>query len=307
MARRIYLSVIAVAILAMPAAVSAASSGKRSHVRAGVRSRVHAKRHVIAVRRGRHIHWYKRAATRIPRRKHTKLLRLSRGGKLGPAIRPVDPAPAIGGVQSGFACGTFQGPTSDSFAYIESYAPSLYSDMLVCSLNNGGNTMSHTESTPCFNPYAQSAITSPFEDATFMDGESVIVCNTPDDNGAGGSQASSVPYTFYRQGFTCQATVGIGADGNTADNIKNQDSIEFHQDYSPSGGGPTSSITTACVGQLPHNVTPPSQPATHVVGCSQYNPFVPGGVVRGLGLSASYPDGQYSEVCNTPNYSVPQI
>lgn len=186
----------------------------------------------------------------------------------------------------------------------------LYSDVLLCVTNIGPTAQSFSEAPnpACSNPFAVSVYYGPCVFANFSDGESMAPAPIiPDDNGAGDSDAQNVLPTLYKQAFTCQATVGVGASDSTADNIKNQDSVEFYVNYPDYDGHPVSSITTACIGEVPAGVTiNTSAPVTHLVGCSEYNPFVPGGYVQGLGISGTFPDRQYGEICNVPNYPVSQ-
>jgi hypothetical protein len=109
--------------------------------------------------------------------------------------------------------------------------------------------------------------------------------------------------TLARQGFSCEVTVGIGANGQTAKNYFVGDSQEFYIAY-VQGGASLESVTTNCVGTLPHGTTAPTSIVSHQVACSQFQPIgAKTPTIQGYGISTTYPDGMYSETCNTPNFS----
>ncbi len=148
---------------------------------------------------------------------------------------------------------------------------------------------------------------APLEYATFTDGEWLVLCTVPDDNGAGGSQANSegAPYTVYQQGFRCDAAIGVGGSDSTPYLAKTSDSLEYSQTYTETSDGISQSVTaltTTCIGQLPNSVTIDTSAVPHLVSCTQYDPNAPGQVVRGLGETITYPDGQFQETCNVPAY-----
>jgi hypothetical protein len=277
-------------VAALPAAAQARTTGALKHAKVHVVSR-HGTKSVRA-RGSRH-----RAVT------------LSRRSGFGRQARVVTASPTITVAQTGFGCGAIGQVTFDTVSWYETYtsgSTTLYSDMLACSGNNGGTTESHTESGPynCGNYNgAVSDPNSPYEYAAFADGEYALICNNPADNGSGSSNADNSGYNFAAQGFSCQATVGTGSSDNTASNIKNKDSIEFTEDYTDVNNNPASAITTGCMGQLPAKYTVSTSIVAHEVGCSQLNPYGLG-YVRGLGVSVTYPDGQYEETCNTPDYNL---
>lgn len=220
------------------------------------------------------------------------------------------PGPTIAVRGTGHGCGFTMFPAADWIQYVESYSAdgtTLYNDVTWCAQNQGpGTPQTHTEAQgdSCDNPGGQSVTDSPNEEATFTDGEAILICTIPDDNGSGGSNGEFAPYTFYQQAFTCQATVGVGATDSTPDNIKNKDSIEYYERYTDFDGNSVAGITTACLGQLPAGtVIDPNATVTHLVGCSEFNPFG-AGYVQGYGITMTSPDGQYEEDCSVPNYSV---
>ena len=83
---------------------------------------------------------------------------------------------------------------------------------------------------------------------------------------------------------------------------KTNDSLEYPQTYTENSQT-VKALTTSCIGQLASNETAPSTPVAHLVSCTQYDPFAAGKFVRGLGETITYPDGQFQETCNVPDYS----
>jgi hypothetical protein len=172
--------------------------------------------------------------------------------------------------------------------------------------NDGGTTEDNSffPSPTCDLAGGESVHESPLELARFMDGEVMVLCTVPDDNGSGGSQANGEPtasYVVYQQGFPCQAAVGTGSSGNSAFIAKTKDSLEYSQTYTENGQT-VKALTTSCIGKLPSNKTAPSTPVAHLVSCTQYDPFAAGKFVKGLGETITYPDGQFQETCNVPDY-----
>ena len=178
--------------------------------------------------------------------------------------------------------------------------------MLSCVGNDGGNTESNAffPSPTCVNSRGDSVDEAPLEVAKFMDGEWMALCTVPDDSGTGGSEANDqhAPYVVYQQGFPCEAAVGTGSSGNSAFIAKTNDSLEYSQTYNETGQTVTA-LTTSCIGQLPSGKTAPSTPVAHLVSCTQYDPKAAGKFVKGLGETITYPDGQFQETCNVPNYT----
>ncbi len=283
--------------LLLSAAASASAPRAGAH-RAG-------KVHVVAVRRQGHLVWLSRSAQQWSRRSLT-LSRATRFAQHEP--RTASSVPTITVTGLGFPCSNppYSNNTYDTAAWVESYAPSLYSDMATCQGNDGVAAQSHQELP---NPVGcagwggvwKSQSTSPTENAQFSDGEWIAICNVPDDNGSGGSNANNSPYTFYQQGFRCGAVAGVGSSDSTVYRAKTNDSIELYQNYVDYNGNSTQAITTSCLGVLPSSVTVSSSPVANFVACYQYNPNG-GSTVLGYGETVTYPDRQWSETCTTPNY-----
>jgi hypothetical protein len=299
MNRRILLGATLVAALAAPTAASAHSrpTAVRGH---------HSKVHVIAVRRGHRLVWLNKRIQRLDRRlSHEQISRRGHARRFEFRRLPTT---------SESLTVNFTGQTNcigrgsyNTLNYTLNYGAGLGSQTLLCNSYTGATSDSHTEGTGCniaypsTGPYGYEAS---YDVGTFADGLEYLVCNTPDENSANQSNANAVPFSFYSQGFRCQDTVGTGADGNTPLNIKNSDSIEVYQPYTDYNGDNVTSITTACFGTLPAGVTAPSTSVTHEVGCSEYNPYTTG-YVRSLGETVTYPDGEYAESCNLPNFPTP--
>jgi hypothetical protein len=274
--------------------------------------------HVIAVRRGHHVIW-KVKHHGLPTQKLHPVVKLSSDFRSARSIRGFDFNQISTSLGS---CPTT--PATDGLAYYEPYGgyygstsptTGVFSDTLTCFGGGGPSTAFYAAVTPpigcSFPNLAGQSIEANAEFVNFVDGEWAVMCNKANDTaGTPGGIApgftvspvldQSPAFSFVGQAFTCQDTVGVGANGQTPDNIRNQDSIEFYQAL----GNNTYSITTTCIGNLHHvpgSPTPPSQPTAHWLGCLEYNPF-PGASLKGYGVSVTYPDGQYSETCNVPNY-----
>lgn len=234
---------------------------------------------------------------------------------LGLVLVPAAAGSSISVKRQGFHCNFVGGALSTMFntvdgtTFIESYAmggKTLYSDTLVCQGIAGPASRTHAEfgGELCSDSDAKSVPGASSEIATFKDTEVVFVCNNPDDDGAGHSNADAVPLGYVNQGFPCPASVGSGANGNTMLMVHTADSIEVDQTYSTYTGGTATSTTTTCIGQLPKSATAPKGDVAHQVTCAQANPSG-GPVIQSTGISATYPDGQYSQTCNVPNNQVP--
>jgi hypothetical protein len=186
--------------------------------------------------------------------------------------------------------------TNDSVSFTNN---SDGSSVMTCS-GNAGSTLSSSSQADCtteddsFGPFTY----GPYGAfATFADGEYVGFC-------------ADTPTYFFQvfsgqeTGFQCEATVGTGANGQSAVNYVGTDSlndfeIAFHpigQDY----GLYTGIDTTSCVGAVPASVAVPPQPVTHTVACEQPEGFL--GAAQGYGVSVTYPDRQYSETCYTDEF-----
>jgi len=267
----------------------------------GVKRGAKTTKHLIAVRHGHKIVW----KVRNHGLAHGKHVAMKLTSRVAFAHALTVDQPTINVTDSGgpgCASAALTTNTGSFIADFETYAQSLYSDVLDCSGNNGSTTEANAESNgPACNLGGESVSSGPFVSATFMDGENALVCNVPDDNGLGDSLANNYPFKVYQQGFACQATAGTGSLDKNAYNTTDNDSIEVYQTYTNYGGLLTSSVVSVCVGQLPSNTQISSQIVTNLVGCSQVNPFT-GGVITGYGESITYPNHQYSEYCDTPNY-----
>lgn len=104
------------------------------------------------------------------------------------------------------------------------------------------------------------------------------------------------------QGYSCSVTVAYGPTGAQTFNTHTTDSTEFYIPYTVNSTT-YDSVTSNCIGKLPAGKTAPTTIVTHVLtSCSQFDPFVPGNhYIFGSGISTTFPDGLYSETCNTPN------
>jgi hypothetical protein len=296
-------------IAALTLAAPAAAAPK--HYKVLGKSRHHlgkpAHRQLIAVRHGHRIHWYSKThglpKKKLPPIKLSANLRFAHAGirTFSPTFGPTSEPTAIGTGPCNF------GPTlmtPDGMSYVQDYGR-LAADVMSCVGNNGGivEANSFFSSPTCTNAGAQSVHSSPLEVATFTDGEWMALCTVPDDNGSGGSQANTqdAHYAVYQQGFACQAAVGTGANDNAARIVNTHDSLEYSQKYTEDGQTVTA-LTTSCIGKLASNVTVSSSPVFHLVSCTQFDPNAPGKFVRGLGETITYPDRQFQETCNVPNY-----
>jgi hypothetical protein len=302
---------MAALILAAPAAAAPKHYKVLGKARHHLRKPAH--KQLIAVRHGHRIHWFSR--THGLAKKRLPPIKLSANVKFAHGIRAATFGPTSTPSVTGTGPCTFGaapppltgGPlvTPDGMAYVQAYG-GLAADVLSCVGNNGGNTEANAffPSPACNNPAAKSVDDSPVELASFTDGEFMVLCTVQDDDNSGGSQANDqhAPYVVYQQGFPCQAAVGIGSDGNTPHIAKTNDSLEYQQTYSENGQNVTA-LTTSCIGKLASNVTVPSSPVFHLVSCTQYDPNAAGKFVRGLGETITYPDGQFQETCNVPDYS----
>jgi hypothetical protein len=304
--RRLWLpAAVLMAALILAAPVAAAPK----HYRVLGKARHHLgkpKRHnLIAVRHGHRIHWFSKThghpKKKLPPIKLSANVRFAHAG-----IRAFGPTsePTVTGTGSCDFGPTLMTP--DGMSYVQSYG-SLKAEVLNCVGNNGAHAMLNEQyqSPACVNNGgASGADGSPLEVATFMDGEWLALCTVPDRATSGDSQANDqhAPYVVYQQGFPCQAAVGVGSDGNTAFIAKTNDSLEYSQTYTENDQTVTA-LTTSCIGQLSSSTTVPSTPVYHLVSCTQYDPKAPGKFVKGLGETITYPDRQFQETCNVPNYT----
>jgi hypothetical protein len=302
--RRLWL--LAAALAALTLAAPAAAAPRHYKVLGKARHHLGKPKHkqLIAVRHGHRIHWFSKTHG-LPKHKLPPI-KLSANVKFAHAgIRAFGPT-SVPTVTGTGGC-NFGAPlvTSDGMAYVQSYG-GLSADVLSCVGNDGGNAESNAffPSPTCVNNHGDSVDEAPLEVAKFMDGEWMTLCTVPDDNGSGGSAANTqhAPYVVYQQGFPCEAAVGTGSSGNSAFIAKTNDSLEYSQTYTENGQTVTA-LTTSCIGQLPSGKTAPSAPVAHLVSCTQYDPKAAGKFVKGLGETITYPDGQFQETCNVPNYT----
>jgi hypothetical protein len=104
------------------------------------------------------------------------------------------------------------------------------------------------------------------------------------------------------KGFRCEVTVGVGPHDQTPRNFFVTDSTEFTTRFQANGTF-YRSVVSNCVGQLPPGTVHSSEIVTHVVSCSQFNPDGKNKpTIKGFGVSTTYPDGLFSETCDTPNF-----
>ncbi len=105
------------------------------------------------------------------------------------------------------------------------------------------------------------------------------------------------------QGFRCEATVGTGPSDSTPTNMLTTNSSEFYFSYTQ-GSNTYDSVTSNCAGTLPASATHSTSIVSHNVACKQFNPLnMSAPTIQGYGISTTYPDGLYSETCNTPNFN----
>ena len=106
--------------------------------------------------------------------------------------------------------------------------------------------------------------------------------------------------TITYQGFRCQVTIGEGTSDTIYNNHFVFDSTEFYNVYRARGRR-FYSVTTNCIGALP----PGTNVATKIVSaptanCGQIDPFDATKFISGHGITTTFPDGMFSETCNTP-------
>jgi hypothetical protein len=108
--------------------------------------------------------------------------------------------------------------------------------------------------------------------------------------------------TVSYQGFSCQVTVGQGATDTTYVNHRTNDSTEFYVPHVVNGTT-YYSVTTNCIGTLAAGT-----PVAHTIvtattaNCGQINPFDKTKFITGSGITTTFPDGMFSETCNTPDF-----
>jgi hypothetical protein len=115
---------------------------------------------------------------------------------------------------------------------------------------------------------------------------------------AAAGSGSTVTY----QGFSCQVTIGQGANDTTYVNHRVSDSTEFYIPHVVNGTT-FYSVTTNCIGKLaPGTVVAPTIVSATTANCGQINPFDQHKFISGNGITTTFPDGMFSETCNTPDF-----
>jgi len=110
------------------------------------------------------------------------------------------------------------------------------------------------------------------------------------------------PSTVTYQGFHCQVTVGQGPSDTIYQNHIVFDSTEFYIPYHVRGKT-RYSVTTNCIGALPTGTAvAPTIVSAKTAHCGQINPFDPHKFISGVGITTTFPDGTFSETCNTPKF-----
>jgi hypothetical protein len=209
------------------------------------------------------------------------------------------------GVAANSTCGGFKNheTTKDWAEYTESYAAdgtTLQNWVIGCVFQGSTAPASVGTVTGCGDGTAP--LPAQGVQASFADGEGVLVCGDPDVQGSQ-SNANSVPDNVVGHGAACTATVLVGAKGTTLAKRHTVDSVEVDQNYTDYSGNSVSAVTTACVGAVPAKQTVSSTVATRAVKCSEANPFG-SGKLKGYGLTVTYPDHQFEEICELPNAPV---
>jgi hypothetical protein len=114
--------------------------------------------------------------------------------------------------------------------------------------------------------------------------------------------ATQGPSTVAYSGFRCQVTVGQGVSDTTYQNHFVTDSTEFYIQYHVAGKA-RYSVTTNCVGTLPAGtIVAPTIVSASTAKCGQIDPFDKTKFITGQGITTTFPDGMFSETCNTPKF-----
>ena len=102
--------------------------------------------------------------------------------------------------------------------------------------------------------------------------------------------------TLVNESYACEVYVPVAGGG--ARTFWTHASNEF---YSAVPGSPTLySITSTCIGKLPHHMAPHAATSVNLTGCYQFDPLNPSNTIRGVGIAVSYANGLYSETCSVP-------
>lgn len=182
--------------------------------------------------------------------------------------------------------------------------PPIVNYEFACVEDAGATSVTHTESAPKLCHDGAAPLRTSYEDATFADGEEVLMCDNPSvvpSSKGGYSNLRTKTFGFVAQGFDCEATLGTGPNGTDETVLTSSDAIEFDETFKNLNGRSVAAITTACVGTVPANVVISASPATEQqLPCSLPNPFGTGAVTA-TGVSVTFPDRQFEEICETPN------
>jgi hypothetical protein len=236
----------------------------------------------------------------------------ARGGVSGAAsatrqaVAPATKKPTIDIYDNGYAagsdCGDYSGfDSQDWTAYTESYFADgqyLTNYQLGCVFNTGDTSGSYTSETGCGDGGAPNSTSGGV--AQFADGEESLVCGEPDVTASDSSDANSSAYYPYFYGDYCNATVLTGKTGKTDSKVGTDDEVLWYQPYTDYDGTYVNSVTNVCVGVVPETKGISSSVATHKVACSEDDPYT-GKTIKGSGVTTTYPDRQFEEVCNIPN------
>ena len=80
------------------------------------------------------------------------------------------------------------------------------------------------------------------------------------------------------------------------------DSIQFYVPYR-ANGRIHYSVTSTCIGSLPPStVVAPKIVTAQLAFCGQFNPFNQTKFISGVGTTTTFPDGIFTETCNTPKF-----
>lgn len=109
------------------------------------------------------------------------------------------------------------------------------------------------------------------------------------------------PSVLTHSGFKCEVVVGQGAGDNTGVNHFVTNSTEFTAPLSPG----VVSVVTNCIGKLKPGTPHANTVVTHLTAnCGQINPSDPSKFISGVGITTTYPNGLFSETCNTPSFTL---
>jgi hypothetical protein len=217
------------------------------------------------------------------------------------AVTPATVKPTYSITATGGECGSFNGFLgNDSTEYTETYFADgqyLSNYQLGCVFPTTTSTESVTQESGCGAAAPDSTMGG---EAQFEDGEDVLVCGEPDVTSSGNSDANSSSYYEWEYGESCKATVLTGGKGTTLSKLVTNDQVEWYQPYTDYDGTYVNSDTTACVGVVPNTKAIPSVVKAKKVACSEQDPYTRK-TIKGFGVTTTYPDRQFMEICNIPN------